>query len=187
MRRKSTRTGKEEHCWSRVLYRPWPKGLLASNPLARLREPPPLSSRRWHPGRKARSSLGQKRCRKKASAGQSRRHCETRKGGPSARTRHRRQKASVGQRVRCCHKHRPKASPKVAETSANVSLIGCQERQRNLKEATGQRCLRENASTSVPRRYEGTRMRVSWPLAIKERRAGSEFSNRKGLWRNRTS
>src|SRR5260221_5338946 len=42
---------------SMALYQPWPREPLASNPLVRLREPPLLSPRHWHPERKVISYL----------------------------------------------------------------------------------------------------------------------------------
>src|SRR6266581_461370 len=48
---------------SMTLYQPWPREPLASNPLVRLREPPLLSPRHWHPERKAIPYLGRVRAR----------------------------------------------------------------------------------------------------------------------------
>jgi len=42
---------KREHCQLRALHLPWLRELLVSILLARLREPPPLGPRRWHPSR----------------------------------------------------------------------------------------------------------------------------------------
>jgi hypothetical protein len=42
-----TRTNKGERCWLWEIYKPWPREPLASNPLVRLKKPPPLSPRRW--------------------------------------------------------------------------------------------------------------------------------------------
>jgi hypothetical protein len=53
---------------SMALYQPWPREPLASNPLVGLREPPLLSLRHWHPGRKEvpRPGACARRHRKKA-------------------------------------------------------------------------------------------------------------------------
>ena len=48
---------------SMTLYQSWPREPLASNPLVRLREPPLLSPRHWHPERKAIPYLGRVRAR----------------------------------------------------------------------------------------------------------------------------
>ena len=74
-----------------------PRKPLASNPLAWLREPPPLSPGRWDPGCKAMPGLSQKCCRKTAGTSQSRGglHSETRKEGPGACTRYHRHKAGL--------------------------------------------------------------------------------------------
>ena len=52
------------HCQSWALQKPWSRELPASNPLARLREPPLPGPRHWHPGRKVRQGAKSTHCGK---------------------------------------------------------------------------------------------------------------------------
>src|SRR5712691_10623946 len=63
-----TRTNEGERCRSRALHQPWPREPLASNLLARLKGPSPLSSRRWCPGRKAWPIAKSRGCRERRQA-----------------------------------------------------------------------------------------------------------------------
>ena len=54
-------TNEGERCRKRALHQSWPREPPASSLRAGLREPPPLSPRRWGPGRTARQGAGAKR------------------------------------------------------------------------------------------------------------------------------
>jgi len=118
--RASTRTNEGERCRSRALHQPWPKELPASDPLARLRQPPPLSPRRWSSGRNTRPGADVKstshrlrRCRRRASATQKRHHASTNPDAP--RRYHQTASANMAQRH------------DTAQTRANTSPIGRRE------------------------------------------------------------
>ena len=53
-------TNKGEHYRLWALHQPWPKEPPASDLLVRLRQPPPLSPRHWHPGHKTRQGTDMK-------------------------------------------------------------------------------------------------------------------------------
>ena len=99
------RMNKGEHCRSWALHQPWPKEPLASDLLARLRQPPPLSPRRWSSGRKTKPRAKSRRPCEKARESSMRCHRRVRawpsqrrhRVRPTAKSRHRRE----GARTNC--------------------------------------------------------------------------------------
>src|SRR6266581_6806135 len=129
-----TRTNEGGRCRSWALHQPWPREPPASNRLARLKKPPPLSTRRWCPGRKAWPNVKSRCCREKASMCTSRRLrcCRER---ASMKPRHRRQaRANAPRRYRranvCsrCRRERAGANPRCyqkGEREHGMTPQGC--------------------------------------------------------------
>jgi len=118
--RASMRMNEGERRCSWVLHQPWPRIPSASDPLTRLRQPAPLSPRRWCHGHKklgadVKSTRNHtRRCRRRASATQRRYH----------------------------------ESASDAQLRANTNLFGCQERRHKTTRAC-LRCRHETTSTNA--------------------------------------
>jgi len=116
---------KGECCHSWALHQPWPKEPPASDLLARLRQPLPLSPRCCHPGCKIRSGADMK------STCHHKRHCHRR---ASATPRH-------------CYES---ASLSITQMRVNTNLFSCHKRHCEGMRAC-LRCYHETTSASMPR------------------------------------
>lgn len=157
---------------SRVLHQPSPREPLASDPLVRLREPPPLRPtwRRWHLGRKAMSGLGQKAAARRrvrtraAAAAMARPERKGRVGARDAADRKRVTTSGAATRWKAQAQGITQGCPNTGECEPDwLPREAAQVGEARL------RCLHKNASANMPHRYEGTRMRVPWPPETEER------------------
>src|SRR5260221_5541643 len=147
-----TRMNKGECYRSQALHQSWPRKPPASNPLARLREPLPLSPRRWHPGCKARQGAKLRRCGKAGACTSHRqRRCH---GSASAK--------STSQNLRCCHES---ASASVPERGQNPNPKSRHRHERASANAARRRkATQTRANVSPAGRRESRRARTSCPL-----------------------
>src|SRR5712691_377622 len=147
-----TRMNKGECYRSQALHQSWPRKPPASNPLARLREPLPLSQRRWHPGCKARQGAKSRRCGKAGACTSHRqRRCH---GSASAK--------STSQNLRCCHES---ASASVPERGQNPNPKSRHQHERASANAARRRkATQTRANVSPAGRRESRRARTSCPL-----------------------